>query len=130
MTVVTKFPLIGMSKDPNRDLNKIDAQIRRANTIFRILNIIFYSLVIFCFIIGEIYNNVEAKSNKATPWHYAWYITDAVLLIMSGSLMIFSILRFKRLIKSMNSEGEFFAGERLMAVHLLIFMMCVVAYIG
>ena len=119
-----------MSSDPNNDLDKIDAQIRRANTTVRIANIIFYILVTTCFIIGEIYKNVVIKSGYSTPWHSVWYLTDVVLMIMSASLLVFSILRFKGLIKSMESEDDFFAGERLMTVHLIIFTICVVAYIG
>ena len=119
-----------MSSDPNNDLDKIDAQIRRANTTVRIANIIFYILVTTCFIIGEIYKNVVIKSSYSTPWHSVWYLTDVVLMIMSASLLVFSILRFKGLIKSMELEDDFFAGEWLMTVHLLIFTICVVAYIG
>ena len=119
-----------MSSDPNNDLDKIDVQIRRANTTVRIANIIFYILVTASIIIGEIDNSLVIKSGPASPWIFVWYLIDAVLMIMSASLLVFSILRFKGLIKSMESEDDFFAGERLMTVHLIIFIICVVSYIG
>jgi len=118
-----------MSSDPNNDLDKIDAQIRRANTTVRIANIIYYILVAACFILGEIYKNVVIKSSFSV-FNSVLQLSDSGLMIMSASLLIFSILRFKRLIKSMESDDDFFAGERLMAVHLLIFTICVIAYIG
>ena len=47
---------------------------------------------------------------------------------MSGLLIIFSLLKFKELVKTMQlSNAGFFAGERVMAVHMGIFSMFIIA---
>ena len=51
--VVIKFPLISMASDPNFNQHEIDAKAKRANTNIRVLNVLFYSLVIACFLLGE-----------------------------------------------------------------------------
>jgi len=44
--------------------------------------------------------------------------------------MVFSLLKFKSLVKTMQLNRDFFAKERLMIVHLLIFLIYIVAIFG
>ena len=51
-TVVNKFPLIGTAANYS-DPDDIDAKAKRANTTIRVLNIVFYTLVLAYFVVSE-----------------------------------------------------------------------------
>ena len=42
-----------MAADPNFEKNEIEAKEKCTNTTIRVINVIFYTLVIACFILGE-----------------------------------------------------------------------------
>jgi hypothetical protein len=52
-TVVANFPVIILAADPNSNQDQIHAKAKRAVTMTKVLNIVFYSLVIACFILIE-----------------------------------------------------------------------------
>jgi hypothetical protein len=97
-TVVNKFPLIkitGYHSNPN----EIDAKAKRANNTIRFLNIIFYTLVIACFIVGGyFYLNLYHVSIAC---YNAWLFFDSVLKLISGLLIVYSLIKFKGLLKRM-----------------------------
>ena len=57
-TVISRFPVIRMATDPNFSQDQINAKAMRTVKTIKVLRIVFYALVIACFIFGEysIYN--------------------------------------------------------------------------
>ena len=86
-----------MAVDPNFNQNEIDAKSKRTQTTTRVINVIFYTLVIACAILGEYY--WLSLSNFAL--YNAWIFSDAFLKLLSGFLILYSLLKFKALVKRM-----------------------------
>ena len=60
--------------------------------------------------------------------HAVWHLFDAVLKLMCGLLILYSLLKFKGLVKRMRqSNAAHFTDERLMTVHLGIFSLYILA---
>jgi len=56
---------------------------------------------------------------------------DSVLKLMSALLIFFSLVKFKKLLKKMRGPNKsFFANERLMAVHLSVFVLYIIGNFG
>ena len=121
-TVVSNFPLIRMAADPDSDPDEIDAKVKRAKTVIRVANAIFYTLVVGFFLTAEFSARLQAKD--------VYLYFDSVNKLISALLFVFSILKFRRLVKSMQSNSDFFASERLMTVHLAIFLLYIVGNFG
>ena len=68
-TVVNKFPLVGTAANYS-DPYEIDAKVKRANMTIRVLKIVFYTLVLACFIVGEYFylNNHNLKLSWLSAW--------------------------------------------------------------
>ena len=61
----------------------------------------------------------------------AWFFFDAILKLMSGLLIVYSLLLFKGFVKKMRqSNADFFASERLMTVHFAVFVLFIIANFG
>ena len=61
----------------------------------------------------------------------AWFFFDAILKLMSGLLIVYSLLLFKGFVKKMRqSNADFFTSERLMTVHFAVFVMFIIANFG
>ena len=61
----------------------------------------------------------------------AWFFFDAILKLMSGLLIVYSLLLFKGFVKKMRqSNADFFASERLMTVHFAVFVLVIIANFG
>lgn len=115
--------------DPHFNTDEIEAMEKRTETTIKVLNIVFYTLVIACCTLGEYFWLNYPEASYAL--NDAWYFFDVILKLVSGSLMILSLLKFKVLVKSMlQSNANHFTSERLMTLHLGIFLMFIVANIG
>ena len=62
-TVVTQFALFKMVTDPNFDQDEIDLKAKRTKTTIRVINVIFYTLVIACAILTE-FHYFTSMNNK------------------------------------------------------------------
>jgi len=54
---------------------------------------------------------------------------DGFIKVVSAALLVYSIIMLKHQVKKMQSP-DFFASERLMMVHLAIFVLYIFAYFG
>ena len=127
-TVVKKFPLIWTAANYSYP-DEIDAKTKRANMTIRVLNIVFYTLVLTCFIVGEYYYlNLHSVPDSLRT---AWLFFDAILKLMSGFLIVYSLLLFKGFVKKMRqSNADFFTSEGLMTVHFAVFVLFIIANFG
>ena len=98
----------------------------------KVLSILFYALVIACFILGEYYYVKFFPLNGVTGLiHAVWHFSDSVLKLMTGILILYSLLKFKGFLKRMRrSNAAHFVNERLMTVHLSIFSLFILANFG
>jgi len=100
-----------------------------------IINIIYFTLVLALFIFGQ-YGDWMGKYDTYYDAHssyfYAVYLLfDAVIKLISALLIVYSLLKFKRLLLGMRqSNAGFFANERLMIVHLSIFATFILSNFG
>jgi len=85
-------------------------------------NAIFYSLVLGFMLYSYINNDSFEKVIKHSLY-------DACNKAISAILLIYSLAKFSRNVKTMKSK-EFFTSERLMWVHLAIFALFILAYIA
>ena len=97
-TVVTQFTLVRVTAEPNSDQNEIDANAKRTKTTIKVVSGIFYTLVIACAILGEYY---FLDSSDPVALYNAWIFSDAFLKLLSGFLILYSLLKFKALVKRM-----------------------------
>ena len=86
-----------------------------------IANIIFYTLAALWVV------QAETVPNKPIPVFFTY--TDALIKSFSIMLLIYSLRRFQNQIKQLNNK-DFFASEKLMRVHLYIFVTYLIAYLA
>ena len=123
--VVTRFPLLRMAANPNSNPEEIQTKTNGARRTIRVANIIFYTLIIGGLIIGY-----WADPRHPNIEYFVSGLINSVLKVISGLVLIYSLLKFKRLVKSMGARGDFFTSERLMFIHLFIFLVYIFANLG
>ena len=123
--VVTRFPLLRMAANPNSNPEEIQTKTNGARRTIRVANIIFYILIIGGLIIGY-----WADPRHPNIEYFVSGSINFVLKVISGLVLIYSLLKFKRLVKSMGARGDFFTSERLMSIHFFIFLAYIFASFG
>ena len=127
---MTKYTLlISIAADCDSSPDGINLKVERSNTKIKAIDISFYTLVIACFILGEYYH--LRYPDVLLALGNVWIFLDAALKLVSGLLILYSLLKFKGFIKRIRkSNAGHYASERLMAVHFCIFSLFILANFG
>ncbi len=95
---------------------------RRINFKIMAANVLFY-LLVFGFLLYALFDESPiTNTNKHL-------VFDACNKIVSAVLLVYSLAKFSRNVKTMQSK-EFFTSERLMKVHLALFALSILAYLA
>ena len=85
--------------------------------------------MIACFILGEYYH--LRYPDVLLALGNVWIFFDAALKLVSGLLILYSLLKFKGFVKRIRkSNAGHYDSERLMAVHFGIFSLFILANFG
>jgi hypothetical protein len=87
-----------MAADPNYSQDQINTKAKCVTISIRVLNVIFYTLVIACFILGECFWQNDPNASFA---EYDLILFDSALKLTSGLLLVYSLLKFRRFLKTM-----------------------------
>ena len=69
--------------------------------------------------------------DRFVPLENGWRLFDSGLKLMSGLLIFFSLVKFKRLLRKMRGPNKsFFANERLMTIHFGVFVLYIIGNFG
>ena len=114
-----------MAANPNSNPEEIQTKTNGARRTIRVANVIFYILII-----GGLIISYWADPRNLNKVYLINGLINSVLKVISGLVLIYSILKFKRLVKNMGTRGDFFTSERLMFIHLFIFLVYIFANLG
>jgi len=117
---VLKFPWLAAADDD--DDEALEKRMKWIKCKLMAANALFYSLVLGFLLYALIDQTPLNNTNK----HLFF---DACNKAISAVLLIYSLAKFSRNIKTMKSK-EFFTSERLMKVHLAIFALFILAYLA
>lgn len=100
----------------------IAAKIRTVKVIVVVANCVFY-LGVLCFVL-------LAEFSSYMPKKDVYLYMDGVNKCIAAGLLIYSIVRFKILVRRMGESKDFYSSERLMKLHLAIFITYILTFFG